>query len=177
MALSGPRLVTHITKELAREPHGFHRLSWCDFGNDALIPRWRDFIPKVSYHFGRFTYANGRTDLRGVATIAGGKLHIYDVTFLQHTAGGAWVAENHCRVRHWSRADDQKVNISTAFQDGSTSCCAELVFFHSGTSPCHHRIHCITAQQAGLANAVELLDTVDRKYFVHKTTAEYPLRL
>src|ERR1700688_238544 len=59
VALGWPRLVALITKEFAREAHGFHWRSRRDLGNDAPITGERDFVPEVFHHFSGLTHADG----------------------------------------------------------------------------------------------------------------------
>jgi hypothetical protein len=90
---------------------------------------------------------------------------------------GARVAENHRRVRHRGRADDEKVDVAAALEDGGAGRRAQLVLLHPGTRPRHHRVHRVAAQPARRAHAIELLRAVDRQQLVQEALGEHQLGL
>ena len=80
--LGRPRLIAVVAEKLAGLAHRFRRLARRDLGDNALISRQRDLVPEFAHHLGRLAEADRRADLRRIAAIAGGQLHIDDVALL-----------------------------------------------------------------------------------------------
>ena len=92
--------------------------------------------------------------------------------FCSTRAGRPRIAEDQRRVRHRRRADDQKIDIAAAFENGRARGGAQLVFLHARLRAGDHRLHGVLAQHARLAHAIELLGAVDRQQLVQKALGE-----
>ena len=86
VALGRPRLHAVVAEEFARRRACSRRLAGRDLGDDLLVAGQRDLVPELAHHVGRLAERDRRADLRGVAAIAGGQLHVDDVALLEHAA-------------------------------------------------------------------------------------------
>ena len=153
------------------------RIAGLDLGRHFLEHRQRDVFPEPLDHVGRRPEADRRADLRRVAAIAGGELHVDDVALLQLAARRARIAEHHRGIGHRGGADDQEVDVAAALHDGGAGGGAQLIFGDAGLGARDQRLHGVLAQLAGRADAVELLGAVDRQELVDAAAGEDQLGL
>ena len=95
--------------------------------------------------------------------------------FRKNAAGGARVTKHLCGVRHRGRANDEKIDISTAFQDRRAGRGAQLILGHARPRAFDHRIHGVFAELAGASDAVEFFGAVHREQLVHPALREHEL--
>src|SRR5262249_41415508 len=153
------------------------RIARLEGGPHLLEHRQGVVPPEPLDHVGRRPEADRRADLRRVAAIAGGELHVDDVALLQHAARRARIAEHHGGIGHRGGADDEEVDIAAALHDGGAGGGAQLILGDAGLRLGDERLHRVRAQLAGLADAVELLGAVHRQELVDPAAGEDELGL
>ena len=175
--LGRARLHALLAEELRGDPYIVDRIAGLYLSDDLAIAGERDLLPEFAHHLGRRPQADGRADLRRIAAIAGGELHDDDVALAELALGGPRIAEEHRRIRHRGRADDQKVDIAAALQHGGAGGAAQIGLGRARPGGRHHRRHGALAQHAGLAHAIELLGALDDDQLVDEAAGEHDLGL
>ena len=87
----------------------------------------------------------------------------------------ARIAEEHRRVRHRGRADDEKVDVAAAAQDGGARRRAQVGLGRARLRSRDHCLHRVLAQHAGAAHAVELGRALDDDEVVDEAAREHDL--
>jgi hypothetical protein len=162
-----PRLHAAGAEQLAGGVHAVERAARADGLDHRLVRRDRGVLPEPPHRLRRLAQAYRRADLRGVAAVAGGDLHDHDVAVGEPAGARPRVAEDHRRVGHRRRADDQEVDLAAAVEDRVRRGRRELVLGHAGRGPLDERLHGRLAEPPGGAHAVELLLAVDDEQLVH----------
>src|SRR5262252_4785904 len=173
--LGRTRLHAVLAKELCCDAHIVDRIARFDLGNDALVAGQSDLVPEFLYYVGRLADADRRADLRRVAPIAGRKLHNDDVAVAKLALGRAWIAEEHGRIRHRGRTDNQEIDVAAAPQDGGAGGAAEIGFGRAGLCRRHHRLHGVLAQQPGAPHTVKLGLALDNDKLVNEAARKNDL--